>query len=56
MGYKAEVIWLIGIMLLQLISFCTPLSEMVLCYPQGEGFMVGVHINPVSGLPSGFQV
>lgn len=23
---------------------------------QGEGFMVGVKINPVPGLPSGFQV
>ncbi|KAL0408586.1 UNVERIFIED_CONTAM: Alpha-glucan water dikinase, chloroplastic [Sesamum radiatum] len=22
---------------------------------EGEGFMVGVHINPISGLPSGFQ-
>lgn len=25
-------------------------------YFQGQGFMVGVQINPVSGLPSGFPV
>lgn len=24
--------------------------------PQGQGFMVGVQINPVPGLPSGFPV
>lgn len=25
-------------------------------FPQGQGFMVGVKINPVPGLPSGFPV
>ena len=53
MGYKSEVSSSSLFVLLQ----CFMLTSIELTFwIQGEGFMVGVQINPVKGLPSGFPV
>lgn len=55
MGYRAEVIPF-QLILWQLV-FIPPIIHLsVINAYQGKGFMVGVQINPVSGLPAGFPV
>jgi hypothetical protein len=61
MGYRSEVMPLAEVSL-QCFLFLefdntfllSPLSSLL--SPQGQGFMVGVQINPIPGLPSGFPV
>jgi hypothetical protein len=55
MGYKSEVSsssLFVATMLYILVLTSNELTFWI----QGEGFMVGVQINPVKGLPSGFPV
>lgn len=61
MGYKSEVTRLIGPLLARA-PFCSYILRgfhainVHFIVPQGQGFMVGVNINPVPGLPAGFPV
>lgn len=60
LGYKSEVTRLIRLPFPRAPSCSYILRDHVMnlysMVPQGQGFMVGVQINSVSGLPSGFTV
>lgn len=59
MGYKSEVTRVLRLLSPRAPSCSYILRDLHVIYIlllQGQGFMVGVKINPVPGLPSGFPV
>jgi len=58
LGYKSEVTRFLRHLLPRIVFliFRDLAMNLYSIIPQGQGFMVGVQINPVSGLPSGFSV